>query len=491
MNAPERFEGAPVLSRNDFNSPALGVIYTTLRSLAAVSTDVSPSELYRELDANEDAKRVGDLEILNDLYAEGPVAWNASRLACTILLASRKREQKLILERAITTESNGGLSTEGLDRLRVLSQQIGEYEQGILSKPKTGFPEFVFRSYEEIERRPVHWLWPRYIPLGMLTILEGESGIGKSTLLLDIAARLSNGRAMPDNSVGRVREGKTTILSIEDPRHEVMRPKLDRIGAKLANVRDAEFHQPGCEDFAEVFLSSPETLEALERAIAREGLTLLMIDPLFGFVGDVKTGVDADMRARVLGPLVQIAERTRCAIVCVRHTTKDLNRSVKHKGGGSVAIYAVARSVLYVEKHPEEEDAYVLASSKMSLLKQPPSLGYRICGDDPLQPDMWIEWTGQVQFSADELAEAAAASHRTTAPTKQEQIADWLSNRLGTGDRVSVSEIRDALDREFGKPGDSTLKRARERAGIQTARDAQFQGGGVWFIPQGDHGDVF
>ena len=48
----------------------------------------------------------------------------------------------------------------------------------------------------------VRWLWPGRIPLGKLTVVDGDPGQGKSTMMLDLAARVSRGRAMPDGASG-------------------------------------------------------------------------------------------------------------------------------------------------------------------------------------------------------------------------------------------------------------------------------------------------
>jgi archaellum biogenesis ATPase FlaH len=52
----------------------------------------------------------------------------------------------------------------------------------------------------DVEPETVHWLWGGRIPLGKLTVLDGDPGEGKSVLMLDIAARVSTGKGMPDGS---------------------------------------------------------------------------------------------------------------------------------------------------------------------------------------------------------------------------------------------------------------------------------------------------
>ena len=70
--------------------------------------------------------------------------------------------------------------------------------------PKRPAAESHVRSMSGVRSRPVEWLWPGWIPLGKLTVLDGDPGVGKSTLLIDLAARLSRDGVMPDGVLGPV-----------------------------------------------------------------------------------------------------------------------------------------------------------------------------------------------------------------------------------------------------------------------------------------------
>ena len=45
----------------------------------------------------------------------------------------------------------------------------------------------------DVQSQTVDWLWYPFIPYGKLTIIQGDPGDGKTTLILNIAARLSKG----------------------------------------------------------------------------------------------------------------------------------------------------------------------------------------------------------------------------------------------------------------------------------------------------------
>ena len=108
---------------------------------------------------------------------------------------------------------------EGLDRLRSVHSTAERRQRGdaITGAPTlaTIMPEAVVRKAAEwlgikwgaarLERRArlvsmasvepeeVRWLWEPYIPLGKLTLLEGDPGLGKTWLLLALAAAVSRG----------------------------------------------------------------------------------------------------------------------------------------------------------------------------------------------------------------------------------------------------------------------------------------------------------
>lgn len=45
----------------------------------------------------------------------------------------------------------------------------------------------------EVESQEVKWLWYPFIPYGKLTIIQGDPGDGKTTLVLNIAAKAKRG----------------------------------------------------------------------------------------------------------------------------------------------------------------------------------------------------------------------------------------------------------------------------------------------------------
>src|SRR5271154_3260381 len=88
--------------------------------------------------------------------------------------------------------------------------------------------------FSDVRPRPAAWLWPNWLPLGKLAILDGDPGLGKSTLLFDLAARVSNNGVMPDGSAGV--SGVVILLNAEDDPAETIQPRLAAAGANPERV---------------------------------------------------------------------------------------------------------------------------------------------------------------------------------------------------------------------------------------------------------------
>ena len=71
-------------------------------------------------------------------------------------------------------------------------QRFSEME-GIMEETKT---ELQLIKLSEIQSQEVSWLWFPFIPYGKLTIVQGDPGDGKTTFVLNIAAKLTKGKGL-------------------------------------------------------------------------------------------------------------------------------------------------------------------------------------------------------------------------------------------------------------------------------------------------------
>src|SRR5947209_1514424 len=102
----------------------------------------------------------------------------------------------------------------------------------------------------DFQTQPLCWLWPGRIPLHILTILEGEPGLGKSLFTLDLAARVTTGQPMPDGSPGI--QGSVVLIAPKDAIHEAIKPRIEAAGgdpSRIHLIPAVYTHNPitGCE----------------------------------------------------------------------------------------------------------------------------------------------------------------------------------------------------------------------------------------------------
>ena len=190
--------------------------------------------------------------------------------------------------------------------LTALIQQTATFEVDI-DAPRAG-P--VVHTLSDVTAQSVHWLWPRRIARGKLGILAGEPGEGKSTMTLDLAARLTRpGGRMPDGVPAP--DGAVLLLSAEDGLADTIRPRLDACGADVRRVHalTATRDLDGTEHMLELGRDLPQ----LETAIERYSPALVIIDPLSAYLGRADTWRDNEVRA-LLSPLASLAEHHDCAI---------------------------------------------------------------------------------------------------------------------------------------------------------------------------------
>ena len=192
----------------------------------------------------------------------------------------------------------------------------------------------------------VRWLWPGRIPLGKLTLLDGDPGLGKSALLLDLAARITRAHPLPDGSRPDF-DGPAgvVILSAEDGLADTIRPRLQAAGADLDRVIALR----GVWNGAHLrWVRLPRDTKEIALAVRDVRARLVVIDPLMAYL-DPKVNAYREQSIRaVLGLLATTAERLDLALVIVRHLTKGADGNPLYRGGGSIGVIGAARSGLVV-----------------------------------------------------------------------------------------------------------------------------------------------
>ena len=364
------------------------------------------------------------------------------------------------------------------DLHRKVGRELGKVLEGLpeLQPPS---PEGVGILLADVQPEDVQWLWQGRIPLGKICLLDGDPGLGKSTVTLDLAARVSTGMEMPDRTPGVA--GGVVLLSAEDGLADTVRPRLLVHGADLTKI--LALQQVGAGDDQRL-VALPEDLPSLREAIERVGAKLVVIDPLMAFLGaKVNSHHDQDVR-RALAAMAALAQDTGAATVIVRHLNKNAGGNPLYRGGGSIGIIGAARAGLLVARHPQIESQRVLALTKSNLAREAASLEFIL---DDIGGTPRVRWLGESEFTAADLLaqEHASGGGRGTRDEEKEFLAEMLAG----GESVSVQRVmQEAVDAGFSR---HSIERAAKDLGIvkrKVGRPGQQGQQWTWALPpEGGH----
>jgi len=331
------------------------------------------------------------------------------------------------------------------------------------------------RPASEIEMKPVEWLWRRRIPLGMLSMFDGDPGLCKSTVIADLAAHGSRGDPLPGDreSIGK---WSSILISFEDTSAHIIAPRLEAAGADRSQVHIWQLDDVG--------FNLVDGLVDLEAQIKATGARWVVIDPLMAAMPSaLNAHRDQDVRG-VLAPLAKLAERAGCAITFVRHLNKSGGGNALYRGGGSIGIIGAARSGLLLGRDPDDRDegARVLAMSKYNVGKAAPALKLRVVSAPPPAPGIDVAriiWEGESERSADELV---------TSEVEREEAGEaeaWLKSLLECGPQPA-----DEIKKQSRANGLAwrTVERAKKNIGAVSKRRGFGVGGAwEWKLPGYDH----
>lgn len=138
-------------------------------------------------------------------------------------------------------------------------------------KEETG----IFTLYSDVEATAVRWLWYPFIAVGKITLLQGDPGDGKSTMMMNLIAELSKGGTMPDGKQVGIPQ-KVIYQCSEDDASATIKPRLETCGTDCRNVA-----------FINEEMNSGLTLddERIRKAIIQFRPKLVVIDPIQAYLG--------------------------------------------------------------------------------------------------------------------------------------------------------------------------------------------------------------
>jgi RecA-family ATPase len=274
-------------------------------------------------------------------------------------------------------------------------------------------------NMDTIQSEEIKWLWFPYIPYGKITIIQGDPGQGKTTFVLNLAAKLSLGQDFEIDDNCEERQPINVIYqTAEDGLADTVKPRLEAAGADCKKIMVI--------DESERSLSMTDI--RIERAIEETGAKVVILDPIQAYLGDNVDMNRANETREVTKRLATLAERTGCAIILIGHMNKGSGTKAAYRGIGSIDIFAVARSVLLVARVPDRPEIRVLAQIKNNLAPEGNTVAFQMT-------DGKFNWFGEYEISVEELLGGYTSS------SKSQQAVNLLKSMLTSLESVPANEI--------------------------------------------------
>jgi hypothetical protein len=296
----------------------------------------------------------------------------------------------------------------------------------------------------KIKRRKVEWLWPARIPFGKQTTFAGQTGMGKTFAVCDLAARITRGMEIPFQKGLCFEQGTVLIVSAEDDADDTLLPRFYELGGDPSKLA---FLSPEAED-----QFSLAALDLLNRSIDAMGkdVKMVAIDPPTSYLGRTDDHKNAELRG-LLTPLKRWARDRKIALVFVTHVNKAIGQKVDAMARviGSAAWVQAVRAAHMFCPNPDVLGKNLFVTLKVNNAEKGKALSYVI---EPLpNGEAVLKWIEEVDVTADE---AMGNVKRKSAGVN---AVEWLADRFREKTEWESAELK-RLGAECGLTGHALFK---------------------------------
>lgn len=216
----------------------------------------------------------------------------------------------------------------------------------------------VLVNADDTKTERAHWLCEPFFPSGVLSLVAGEAGVGKSTLVLGQMANATVGNTRGDY------EGKpiTVIFAAPEDSDSMQKVRLQAAGADTSKIEFLKIQDVYEGTEIEVSLSLPKDIDKIEEVIKEKKAQVLVIDPITSAMNGDSNNRD-DVR-EALDPLAKLAQRLNISVIGILHFNKGAGRA-SEKLSGSHGFRDVCRSLLVVAKD-DKTGQHILTIDKSS-----------------------------------------------------------------------------------------------------------------------------
>ena len=311
---------------------------------------------------------------------------------------------------------------------------------------------------EDVVSKEVEWLQYPYIPYGKITIIEGDPGEGKTTLVLKLAAALSRGLPLPCDDDKEYEPIHIIYQTAEDGIEDTIKPRLEKAGADCSMIRVID------ETDKELSMTD----DRLEQAIIETGARLIILDPIQAYIGATVDMHRANEIRPVLKHLGIIAEKHNCAIILIGHMNKASGSKSTYRGLGSIDIQATARSVLLVARLRDKPNIRIMAHDKSSLAPAGDAIGFEMTEDNGMV------CIGPYDITIDELLSGNEGRGKKKLDIAENFIKEYFgSNKVIPSNEIMMEAAKRSIKR-------NTLLSAKKKLGITSDKEKAEDGTIYW-----------
>jgi RecA-family ATPase len=262
----------------------------------------------------------------------------------------------------------------------------------------------------DVEMKKLEWLVPGMIPRSKVTLFSGKGESGKTTVAIDLAARVSTGADWPDGTKNEYGPMRVLMAVTEDDLDDTVVPNLVAAGADVGMVQFLRITSVDGNNVRMRKLQLKNDIVLVTNALKKhKEYALVILDPIFSFIGKANKNDDEEMRP-IMEELQRVCGETKTAFVGIIHYNKksDLDAVQGISGAGSIAN--VTRVIWAFSPDPDNKEEFYMSKAKGNILKRTQKgMKYRMTeapvtmknGEIDYKPK--VEWLGQHENSADEV----------------------------------------------------------------------------------------
>ncbi len=231
--------------------------------------------------------------------------------------------------------------------LREVDNCFRKYPEGELMEiPEVEVPEVAgLQAFSTVSRKNTEWLWHPYIPIGGLTLMCGNPGMGKSSLGYYLASYVSNGYAHDSLPVSD--PGEVLLYCLEDDPSRVIKGRLLDCGANMEMIHNGVHDEVANPEGITAPITKEKMKAIIEAVRARPKVRLVIFDPIVEWFPPDKSFNTGNEARSILTMFRKLAEECKVAVILIGHPNKSSGSSLMYRPAGSLDFSAVVRSGLY------------------------------------------------------------------------------------------------------------------------------------------------